>query len=79
MALEIPKITRHKIKVPPQSGRYQLGTERQAGYLVMRLDKQKIILVTTKYLSYIINTVIILGVGSLVVGWIYLLYKSGTS
>jgi hypothetical protein len=70
---------RHNIKVPPQSGRYQFGIERQAGCLVMKFDKQKIILVTTKYLSYLINTVIILGIGGLVAGWIYLLYKSGTS
>ncbi|WP_373531407.1 hypothetical protein [Vampirovibrio sp.] len=45
----------------------------------MKLDKEKIILVTTKYLAYLINTVIILVVGGLVAAWIYLLYKSGTS
>jgi hypothetical protein len=45
----------------------------------MKLDKQNIILVITKYLSYFINTAIIFGVGALVAGWIYLLYKSAIS
>lgn len=44
----------------------------------MKIDKEKVILFTTKYLSYLINTVIILAVAGFVTGWVYLLYKSGT-
>lgn len=42
----------------------------------MNIEKEKVILFATKYLSYLINTVIILAVGGFVAGWIYLLYKS---
>jgi hypothetical protein len=42
----------------------------------MKIEKQKVILFVTKYLSYIINAVIIVAVGGFVAGWIYLLYES---
>lgn len=45
----------------------------------MQIDKQKVILFVTKYLSYLINTVIILAVMAFVAGWIYLLYRSAIS
>ncbi len=45
----------------------------------MKFDKQQIILFTTKYLSYLINIVIILAIAGAVGGWIYLLYQSAIS
>lgn len=39
-------------------------------------DKQKFILVTTKYLAYLINIVILAVLAGGVVGWIFMLYKS---
>lgn len=44
----------------------------------MKIDKEKVILFTTKYVSYLINTVIVLAIGAFVTGWVYFLYKSGT-
>ncbi len=45
----------------------------------MKLDKQQIILITTKYLSYFINIIIIAIIAGVVVGWIYMLYQSAIS
>lgn len=45
----------------------------------MKLDKQQIILFTTKYLSYFINIIIIAAVVGAVGGWIYMLYQSAIS
>ncbi len=45
----------------------------------MKLDKQQIILITTKYLSYFINIIIIAAIAGVVGGWIYMLYQSATS
>ena len=42
----------------------------------MKLEKQQVVLFITKYLSYLINTVLILALGGIVAGWIYLLYES---
>lgn len=44
----------------------------------MKFDKEKVILIVTKYLSYLINTVILLAIAGFVAGWVYFLYKSGT-
>ncbi len=39
-------------------------------------DKQKFILISTKYLAYLINLGIVIAVLSGISMWIYLLYKS---
>ncbi len=45
----------------------------------MKLEKETVILFITKYLSYLINTVIVLAIGGFVAGWIYFLVRSAQS
>jgi|GEM_PF-5533677 hypothetical protein len=42
----------------------------------MKIDREKIILVTTKYLSYLINIAIVGGLLGGAGTWVYLLYLS---
>jgi hypothetical protein len=59
--------------------RYSIWPPETGECCIMKLDKQQIILITTKYLSYFINIIIIAAIAGVVGGWIYMLYQSATS